>query len=99
MNIVERDGAVSFDVVLQPRASQERIGPVHGDRLKLAVTAPPVDGEANIAVIELIARSLGVARSAVTVVAGATSRRKTLRVAGVTRAQVEALAAPRKPLR
>jgi uncharacterized protein (TIGR00251 family) len=92
VNIVERDGAVSFDVVIQPRASRDRIGPVHGDRLKLAVTAPPVEGEANIAVIELIANALGVARSAVKVVIGATTRRKTLRVAGVTRTQVEALA-------
>jgi hypothetical protein len=53
--------------------------------------SPPVEGEANAAVIELLARSLGVARGAVEVIAGASSRRKTVRVTGATRAAVEAL--------
>jgi uncharacterized protein (TIGR00251 family) len=87
----EHDGAVTFDVLVQPRASRAKLGPVHDGRLKVAVTSPPVDGEANAAVIELVAKSLGVAKSAVEVVAGASSRRKTLRVAGVSRAAVEAL--------
>ena len=85
-------GAVSFDVLVQPRASRAKVGPVHDGRLKLAVTAPPVDGEANAAVIELIAKTLGVARGAVEVVAGASSRRKTIKVRGVSRAAVEELA-------
>jgi uncharacterized protein (TIGR00251 family) len=87
----EHAGAVTFDVLVQPRASRAKLGPVHDGRLKVAVTSPPVDGEANAAVIELVAKSLGVAKSAVEVVAGASSRRKTLRVAGVSRAAVEAL--------
>jgi uncharacterized protein len=92
MKLEEHDGAVTFDVLVQPRASRPKIGPVHDGRLKVAVTSPPVDGEANAAVIELIAKTLGVARSAVAVIAGATSRRKTLRVYGVPRAAVEELA-------
>jgi uncharacterized protein (TIGR00251 family) len=92
MNIVEHAGAVTFDVLVQPRASRVKLGPVHDNRLKVAVTAPPVDGEANAAVIEAIAKALGVARGAVEVIAGASSRRKTVRVTGVTRAAVEALA-------
>jgi uncharacterized protein len=87
------DGAeavVSLDVLVQPRASRAKVGPVHGDRLKLAVTAPPVDGEANAAVIELVAAALGVARSAVTVTAGASSRRKTIRVRGLSAEAVQA---------
>lgn len=92
MNIQEHAGAVTFDVLVQPRASRVKLGPVHDHRLKIAVTAPPVDGEANAAVIEAIAKALGVARGAVEVVAGASSRRKTVRVTGVTRAAVEALA-------
>jgi uncharacterized protein (TIGR00251 family) len=90
MNLREDAAGITFDVLVQPRASRPRVGPVHGDRLKLAVTAPPVDGEANAAVIELLARTLGVARSAVEVIAGASSRRKTIRVTGATRAQLEA---------
>ncbi len=92
MNVKEHDGAVTFDVLVQPRASRAKLGPVHDGRLKVAVTAPPVDGEANAAVIELIAKTLGVSKGAVEVIAGQSSRRKTVRVAGVTRAAVEALA-------
>lgn len=83
-------GGVSFDVLVAPRASRAKLGPMHDGRLKVAVTAPPVDGEANAAVIELIAKALGVAKRAVEVSAGASSRRKTVRVTGVTRALVEA---------
>ena len=84
---------LTIDVLVQPRASRAKIGPRHDGRIKIAVTAPPVDGEANAAVIELVAKSLGVAKSAVEVIAGASSRRKTLRIAGVTAAQLEELLA------
>jgi uncharacterized protein (TIGR00251 family) len=94
MNLREDATGITFDVLVQPRASRARIGPVHGDRLKIAVTAPPVDGEANAAVIELLARSLGVSRSAVDVVAGAASRRKTIHVAGVDRGRLVAAVTP-----
>ena len=92
MNLKEHDGAVTFDVLVQPRASRAKLGPLHDGRLKVAVTSPPVDGEANAAVIELIAKTLGVARGAVEVVAGATSRRKTIKVRGVARTVIEELA-------
>jgi len=85
---------VTFEVLVQPRASRARIGPRHDGRIKIAVTAPPVDGEANAAVIDVVAKALGVPRGAVEVIAGATSRRKTLRVTGATAAQIEALCAP-----
>ncbi len=84
MKITEDAGAVTFDVLVQPRASRPKIGPVHDGRLKLAVTAPPVDGEANAAVIELLADALGVGRRDVVVIAGLSSRRKTVRVTGTT---------------
>ena len=90
--ITEHAGGVTIDILVQPRASRAKIGPVHDGRLKVAVTSPPVDGEANAAVIELLAKTLGVTRSAIEVVAGASSRRKTVRIAGVTRAAIEALA-------
>jgi len=83
--------AVTVEILVQPRASRAKIGPMHDGRIKIAVTAPPVDGEANAAVIELFAKRLGVARGAVEVIAGASSRRKTLRIAGATAAQIEDL--------
>ena len=84
---------VAIDVLVSPRASRARFGPVHGDRVKVAVTAPPVDGEANAAVVELVARTLGVARWAVSVTSGQSSRRKTVTVRGVDAARVQAAVA------
>ena len=92
MNAKAVAGGVVFDVLVQPRASRTKVGPIHDGRLKLAITAPPVDGEANAAVVELVAKQLGVAKSAVEVITGASSRRKTVRVIGVAIAAVEALA-------
>ena len=87
--ISDVEGGIRFDVLVQPRASRARLGPVHGDRIKIAVTSPPGDGEANAAVIALVAKALGVPRGAVEVIAGASSRRKTLQVHGATRARLE----------
>ena len=83
--------AVTVDILVQPRASRAKIGPMHDGRIKIAVTAPPVDGEANAAVIELLARRLGIARGNIEIVAGAGSRRKTLKIADVTEPQIAAL--------
>jgi len=85
--------AVTIDILVQPRASRAKIGPMHDGRLKVAVTAPPVDGEANAAVIELFAKRLGVPRSSVEIVAGASSRRKTIKIANVTAQQIAELLA------
>ena len=86
--------AITVDILVQPRASRARIGPMHDGRVKIAVTAPPVDGEANAAVIEAIARALGVPRGAVSIVAGQSSRRKTVHVRDVARAKALALGTP-----
>lgn len=83
--------AITVEILVQPRASRAKIGPMHDGRLKIAVTAPPVDGEANAAVIDLLARRLGIARRSIAVLAGASSRRKTLRIDGVTARQLEEL--------
>jgi uncharacterized protein (TIGR00251 family) len=83
--------AITIDILVQPRASRAKIGPMHDGRIKIAVTAPPVDGEANAAVIELVARQLGIARGSVEVIAGASSRRKTLKIANVTEQQIAEL--------
>jgi len=93
VKLTEHAGTVTFDVLVQPRASRAKLGPVHDGRLKVSVTAPPVDGEANAAVIELLAKTLGVSRGAVEVIAGTSSRRKTVRIAGVAAAAIEALVA------
>jgi hypothetical protein len=85
--------AITVEILVQPRASRAKIGPMHDGRIKVCVTAPPVDGEANAAVIELFARRLGIARGDIALVAGASSRRKTLRIERVTAQQIEELLA------
>lgn len=85
----ESGDAVAIELLVQPRASRPKVGPPHGNRLKLAVTAPPVDGEANAAVIELLAEVLGLPRGALEVAGGASSRRKTIRVRGLSLAAVK----------
>ena len=87
----EVDGALIVDVLVQPRASRAGVGPVVGDRLRVSVTAPPVDGKANAAVVEAVAEAFGVRRRDVTIVRGETGRRKTVRVAGRTLAALAKL--------
>jgi uncharacterized protein (TIGR00251 family) len=93
-NAHETGGALLIDVLVQPRASRAGVGPLVGDRLRVSVTAPPVDGKANGAVIEAVAEAFGVRRAAVTIVRGETGRRKTVRVAGATLAALARLLAP-----
>jgi uncharacterized protein (TIGR00251 family) len=66
---------------VQPRSSRERVAGLHGDAIKLQVTAPPVEGAANEAVVGLVARWLGVPRRAVTLVHGHAGRDKVVDVA------------------
>lgn len=91
LDIREEAAALTFAVHLQPRASQNRIIGLHGDALKVQVTAPPVDGQANKNLVDLLAKTLKVARSKVVIVKGQTSRQKQVRLEGVKRASLEAL--------
>jgi len=79
----QRD-AVFLDVIVAPRSSRTRIVDVFDNRLKIQLTAPPVDGQANQALVDFLAKTLGVARAQVSVVGGLSNRRKTVRVAAVT---------------
>jgi uncharacterized protein (TIGR00251 family) len=83
LKITEVEGGVTFAVRVVPRASRNEIAGVHGDALKVRVTAPPVEGRANKALIAFLAKRLGVRKSQVEIVAGATSRRKMIRVTGL----------------
>jgi uncharacterized protein len=70
-------------VRLQPRASRTEVVGERAGAVLVRVTAPPVDGKANAALCELIADEVGVARSAVSVVRGETSRDKVVEILGV----------------
>jgi uncharacterized protein len=76
-------GAMRFEVRVQPRASRVAIVGVHDGALKVALTAPPVEGEANAALVRLIAKRLAVPRRDVRIASGDRSRTKVLEVAGI----------------
>ena len=78
----------TFAIKVQPRAKKNAITGELGDALKLALTAPPVDGRANEACIEFFANLLDVPRSSITIASGETSRRKVIRVAGIAADEV-----------
>lgn len=82
--VAEGDGSLTFRIIVVPRSSRSRFGPLVGDAIKIAVTQPPVDGKANAAVVQLIAGVLGVRKADVTITVGAQGRRKNVRVAGVS---------------
>ncbi len=76
--------AIDIDVQVVPRASRSRVVGVHGDRLKIQLAAPPVDGAANQTLIELVAKTVGIARRQVSIIRGQTGKRKTLRLLGTS---------------
>jgi uncharacterized protein len=80
-------GGIRLRLKVQPRARRPGIVGLAaeadgGCSLKLAVAAPPEDGKANAAVVALLAGTLGVAKSAISVVSGATDRRKLVEIRG-----------------
>jgi len=79
---------VYLSVKLQPRASRNQVQGLHGDELKIAVTAPPVDSAANYALIEFLADLLKMNRGSIQLVRGHTSRHKTIFLAGMRAEQV-----------
>ncbi len=83
----EEPGRVLLSVYVTPRAGRDSIEP-GGDSVRVRLTAPPVEGAANNALISLLADRLGVARRAVTLVRGATSRHKLVAVAGISAAEL-----------
>lgn len=89
--IEEKNGRVCLAVRVSPRASRDAILGVHDGALKVALTAPPVEGAANAALVALLAKSLGVAKRAVTITSGETSRHKRVEIEGVGAADVRRL--------
>ena len=83
------DGAV-LELLVQPRASLTRVVGEHDGRLKIQLAAPPVDGEANAALIAFLAGALRVKRADVALLAGESGRRKRVRIAGVSAAVASA---------
>jgi uncharacterized protein len=83
-----RDGAIQFAVKVSPRASRQGIeGLIRDEKgaklLKIAVNAPPEDGKANRELLALLAKTIGIAKSRLSLVSGETARKKVLRLEAV----------------
>jgi len=91
IQFAEKNGSLIFNVKVVPRASQSGIVGEYDGNLRVRISAPPVDGTANGALIGLLAKHFGVAKSNIEIVAGHTSKTKQIRIDGVTAVQARNL--------
>ncbi|SRR5690554_880650 len=80
-----RDGLLILNCHLQPKARADEIVGLHGEALKIRITAPPVDGKANQHLIQFLAKLCQVRQQDVELLSGETSRTKRLAIQNVTR--------------
>ncbi|MBP8262571.1 DUF167 domain-containing protein [Pseudomonas fluvialis] len=81
MSYFRWDGAdLLLDCHLQPKASKDEFAGLHGERLKIRISAPPIDGRANAQLLAFIAKAFGVAKSQVSLDSGDSSRQKRVRI-------------------
>jgi uncharacterized protein (TIGR00251 family) len=88
--IQQRGADVLLPVSVQPRASRNALAGVHGNALKIQVTAPPHEGAANDACLRFLASLLDCSRARLSIVKGAKARQKLLRIANGSAAEVRA---------
>lgn len=87
--LIDGSEGCTLNVRVQPRASRNRVGEYRDGALRVSVTAPPRDGRANIALLELLADTLGVAKSRLRIVRGHTARDKVIAVEGLAQPEAE----------
>lgn len=69
-----------LDCHLQPKASKDEFAGLHGERLKIRLTAPPVEGKANAHLLAFLGKAFGVAKSQVELLSGELNRQKRVRI-------------------
>ncbi len=85
----EKNNSISLALYIQPKAAKNEICGRHGDELKVAVTAPPVDGKANKAVISFLAKFFKVAKSSIILKSGRQNRHKRFLLSDVSSEEAE----------
>ena len=91
INYSEKDGKLTFKVRVVPRSSRSEIVGQHDGALRVRITAPPVEGAANLALVRLLAGALDVSPGAVEIISGKSSRTKTVSIVGSSVAGLERL--------
>jgi uncharacterized protein len=84
----------TVSVRVQPGAKKDAVVGLHGGAVKIALSAPAVDGKANEALIAFVAGKVGLPRARVSLVSGTTNRSKVVRVTGKSAAEVRAALSP-----
>jgi len=90
IRITTQEGGAIFSVRVVPRASRNEIAGVQGETLRVRLTAPPVEGAANKALVKLLAEVLKVPERDIEIVAGKTGRQKVVRVSGLPAQELDA---------
>ncbi|MFQ3235753.1 MAG: hypothetical protein ACI9C4_001315 [Paraglaciecola sp.] len=78
--VIEIENGLRLRIYLQPKAAKDLIMGLHGDEIKISITAPPLEGKANAYLIKYIAKQFAVAKSNVSLIKGELNRHKTLHV-------------------
>jgi uncharacterized protein (TIGR00251 family) len=85
LKISEADRGIRFEVKVQPRASHTEIAGVLEGVLKVRLNSPPVDGKANQALINLLAKTLGIPKKDISIIRGETNPSKLIHIAGLNK--------------
>lgn len=75
-----QSGELVLRLMIQPKASRDGLVGLHGDELKVAITAPPVDGQANTHLVKFLAKQFKVAKSQISIEKGELGRHKQVRI-------------------
>jgi len=82
--ITEKEDYLLVDIKVIPRSSLNKID-FNEDEIRLKITAPPVDGEANKAVVDYFSKMLGLTKKSIFIEKGHSSRNKTIKIAGISK--------------
>ena len=88
LKIREVENYVTFSVRVQPRSSKNEICGIYGDAMKIKLTSPPVEGEANEGLIKFLSDILKISKGQIEIISGHKSRTKSIKIIGVTKEKV-----------
>ncbi|CAN5339254.1 DUF167 family protein YggU [soil metagenome] len=91
MNIVEKDGSITFAIRVVPRASKTEIVGMLDGALKVRIASPPVDGAANSELIRFLSKQLKVTKNDISIISGETSKNKRIKIANLSKSKFEEL--------
>ena len=91
VDIMETEHGLVLHVHIVPRSAKCEVVGIQGNALKLKITAPPVEGQANKECIRFLSDILGIKKKQVRILSGIKSKKKTVAIEGIRRKDIEAL--------